>query len=174
DAAITLDRLDARRGLLEQFEASRRELDRSKAAETYDAMRKRALALVTSEKVRTALDIRREPARLRDRYGRHLFGQSVLMGRRMIEAGARFVTVLWDSPDGKNPYSWDSHQSSRDLQEFLLPGLDQTLSALLFDLDQRGLLDETLVLCMGEMGRTPRGKPGWGRDHWSFCFPAVL
>src|SRR5205823_6703591 len=115
DAAITLDRLDARRGLLEQFEASRRELDRSKAADAYDSMRRRALALVTSEKVRTALDIRREPDRLRDRYGRHLFGQSVLMGRRLVEAGARFVTVAWDAPDG---YSWDSHVHSRDLEKY--------------------------------------------------------
>ncbi|MBI1918858.1 MAG: DUF1501 domain-containing protein [Planctomycetes bacterium] len=171
DAAITLDRLDGRRGLLEQFETGRRQLDRGKATDAYDAMRRRALALVTSEKVRTALDIRRESGRLRDRYGRHLFGQSVLMGRRLIEAGARFVTVLWDAPDG---YSWDSHVHSRDLEKHLLPGLDQALSALLEDLQARGLLDETLVVCLGEIGRTPQGTAQWGRGHWSFCFPAVL
>jgi hypothetical protein len=171
DDALTLDRLDRRRGLLEQLEEQRRRLDRSSVLDTHDAMRKRALALVTSEKVRTALDIRREPGKLRDRYGRHLFGQSVLMARRLVEAGARFVTVGWDAPDG---YGWDSHMHSNDVEKHLLPKLDQSFSALLEDLQARGMLDETLILCMGEMGRTPKGKPQWGRDHWSFCFPAVL
>ncbi len=171
DERLTLDRLDARRSLLEQLDAQRRLLDHSRVSETHDAMRRRALDLVTSEKVRTALDIRREPGKLRDRYGRHLFGQSVLMSRRLIEAGARFVTVAWDAPDG---YGWDSHAHSRDVEKHLLPGLDQSLAALLDDLQARGLLDDTLVLCMGEMGRTPRGNGQWGRDHWSYCFPAVL
>src|SRR5207249_2945068 len=102
--------------------------------------------------VRTALDLRQEPTALRDRYGRHLFGQAALMGRRMIEAGARFVTVQWEAPDG---YSWDSHIHSRDLRNYLLPGLDQTYSALIEDMGQRGLLDETLVVLVSEMGRTP-------------------
>jgi hypothetical protein len=171
DEGLTLDRLDRRRGLLEQLESQTRQLDRSTVLDTHDAMRQRALALVTSTKVRTALDIRRESGRLRDRYGRHLFGQSVLMARRLVEAGARFVTAAWDAPDG---YGWDSHASNNDVDRHLLPGLDQSFSALLEDLADRGLLDETLILCMGEMGRTPKGKPGWGRDHWSFCFPAVL
>jgi hypothetical protein len=122
--------------------------------------------------MRAAFDIGREPAALRERYGRHLFGQSALMGRRMLEAGARFVTVLWDCPDG---YSWDSHRTSDDVGKYLLPGLDQTLSALLDDMSDRGLLDETLVVCVGEMGRTPKpDTPQWGRGHWSYCFPAVL
>jgi uncharacterized protein (DUF1501 family) len=93
------------------------------------------------------------------------------MGRRMIEAGARFVTVLWDAPDG---YSWDSHRNSDDVKRHLLPGLDQALAALLTDLKDRGLLDETLVVCVGEMGRTPQGNAQWGRGHWSYCYPAVL
>jgi uncharacterized protein (DUF1501 family) len=122
--------------------------------------------------MRDAFDVRQEPDRVRDRYGRHLFGQSALMGRRMIEAGARFVTVVWDAPDG---FSWDSHQGAQDLERHLLPGLDQTLSALLEDMHARGLLDETLVVCLGEMGRTPRHGNAWyGRDHWTHCFPAVL
>jgi hypothetical protein len=121
--------------------------------------------------MRVALDIRRESPALRDRYGRHLFGQSVLMGRRMIEAGSRFVTVAWDTPDG---YSWDSHRNSDDVKKHLIPGFDQTFSALLCDLDDRGLLDETLVVAVGEMGRTPRANKQWGRDHWTVCFPAVL
>jgi hypothetical protein len=171
DPAITLDRLQRRRGLLEQFDSQRRLLDGSRAGESHDRIRQRALALVTSDKIHHALDIRREPDRLRDRYGRHLFGQATLMGRRLVEAGARFVTVLWDAPDG---YSWDSHLHSDDVRNYLLPGLDQAFSALLTDLEDRGLLDETLVVCLGEMGRTPRGNGRWGRGHWSYCFPAVL
>ncbi len=168
---ITLDRLNARRRLGEQLDAERRRLDAAPALRFFDQNHQRAFSMVTSSKIREAFDIRQESARLRDRYGRHLFGQSTLLGRRLIEAGARFVTVLWDAPDG---YSWDSHVHSDDLQNHLLPGLDQTLSALLGDMADRGLLDETLVVCLGEMGRSPRGTPRWGRGHWSFCFPAVF
>jgi len=168
---MSLDRLDRRRSLLEQFDARRRSVDESKRAADYDQIRRRALALVTSDEIRSALDIRREPAAVRDRYGRHLFGQSTLMGRRMIEAGARFVTVCWDAPDG---YSWDSHQHSQDLERYLIPGFDQAFSAVVEDLDDRGLLDETLVVAVGEIGRTPRPNATWGRGHWSYCFPAVL
>lgn len=168
---MPLDRLDRRRGLLEQFDLQRSSLDGAKQIEAYDQIRSRALALVTSEEIRSALDIRREPDSLRDRYGRHLFGQSTLMGRRMIEAGSRFVTVCWDAPDG---YSWDSHRSSKHLEEFLIPGFDQAFSALVEDLEQRGLLDETLVVAVGEIGRTPKANATWGRGHWSYCFPAVL
>jgi hypothetical protein len=171
-ADLTLDRNLGRVGLLQQFDAARRELDRSRSVQDYGRLRSRAVDLVTSEKMRAAFDIRREPPAVRDRYGRHLFGQSVLMGRRMLEAGARFVTVLWDCPDG---YSWDSHQHSNDVGQHLLPGLDQSFSALLEDLSQRGMLDETLVVCLGEMGRTPKPDTAkWGRGHWSRCFPAVL
>ena len=170
-ADLTVDRLVSRESLLEQFDAARQQLDRSLRVREFDRMRDRALALVTSEKMRAAFDIRREPTQVRDRYGRHLFGQSVLIGRRMIEAGARFVTVLWDAPDG---YSWDSHRNSDDVRKHLLPGLDQSFSALLEDMSARGLLDETLIVCLGEIGRTPRGNSAWGRDHWSYCFPAVL
>jgi hypothetical protein len=172
DPALTVDRLEGRRSLLEQFDAGQRRLEHSAAAVDLDNYRQAALGMLTSGRLRDALDIRREPASLRDRYGRHLFGQSILMGRRMVEAGARFVTVLWDAPDG---YSWDSHRTSADVKNHLLPGLDQSLSALLEDLDVRGMLDETLVVCVGEMGRTPRpDTPDWGRGHWSYCFPCLL
>lgn len=171
EPSMTLDRLNRRHSLLAQFEARRRDTLTDPEA-THDRLRQRALSLLTSEKLRQALDVRQEPARLRDRYGRHLFGQAALMGRRMIEAGARFATVLWDAPDG---YSWDSHRTNADVEKYLLPGLDQTLSALIEDLHQRGLLDETLVVCVGEMGRTPKpDTAAWGRGHWSFCFPALL
>ena len=169
---ITLDRTNGRMNLLDQFDEARRELDVIRSVSDYQRSRDRAAELILSEKMRAAFDIRAESTEMRDRYGRHLFGQSALMGRRMLEAGARFVTVLWDCPDG---YSWDSHRNSDDVGKHLLPGLDQTLSALLEDLSTSGLLDETLVVCMGEMGRTPRGNStSWGRDHWSYCFPALL
>lgn len=169
--AMTLDRLNRRQTLLGQFDQQLRQVDQEKALSAYDRFQQRALALVTSERTRAALDLRQESATVRDRYGRHLFGQSTLMARRLVEAGVRYVTVHWDAPDG---YSWDSHLNSKDVGAHLIPGLDQTLSALLTDLQERGLLDETLVVCLGEMGRTPTGNAHWGRDHWSTLFPAVI
>ncbi len=168
---LTLDRLQQRRSLVEQFDEARHAADSSRREAAYDQFRQRALSLVASEKVRAALDIRQESPAMRDRYGRHLFGQSTLLARRLVEAGTRFVTVAWDAPDG---YGWDSHVSSDDVQKHLVPGLDQALSALLIDLDDRGLLDETLVVAVGEMGRTPKASGNWGRNHWSTLFPAVL
>jgi len=170
DEALTLDRFDRRRSLLEQFDDARAALADA-VATSYGQFQQRALSLVTSPQTRVALDITREPDALRDRYGRHLFGQSALMARRLVEAGTRFITVHYDCVDG---YSWDSHRNSDDVKHHLLPTLDQALSALLRDLDDRGLLDETLVVCLGEMGRTPRANKTWGRDHWSTLFPAVL
>jgi hypothetical protein len=170
---LSLDRLDRRKSLLEQFDGSRRELDQSLRYEAYDEIRAQALDLVTSETIRTALDIRRESPALRDQYGRHLFGQSVLMSRRLIEAGARFVTVAWDGVTGTD--GWDSHGTSSYLEKSLIPGLDQAFAALIEDLETRGLLDETLVVALGEMGRTPKpDTKQWGRGHWSYCFPAIL
>ena len=156
---------------MSQFDAQLRRMDNEKTLSAYDRFQQRAMSLVSSEKTRTALDLRQESASVRDRYGRHLFGQSTLMARRLIEAGVRFVTVHWDAPDG---YGWDSHQHSKDVGDHLIPGLDQSLSALLIDLEERGLLDETLIVCLGEMGRTPRANTNWGRDHWSTLFPAVF
>lgn len=168
--SLTLDRLSRRSSLLEQYDDERRALS-SKELDAYDRFQQRALDLVTSARAREALDITREPAALRDRYGRHLFGQSTLMARRLVEAGTRFVTVHYDCVDG---YSWDSHRNSNSLQNHLIPTLDQALSSLIVDLDDRGLLDETLVVCVGEMGRTPKANGNWGRNHWSTLFPAVL
>lgn len=168
---LTLDRLNRRRSLLDEFDAQLSSVADDRATDAYDDFQQRALALVTSGKTREALDIRREPDALRDRYGRHLFGQATLMARRMVEAGVRFVTVHYDCVDG---YSWDSHRSSHYLENHLIPTFDQALSALVTDLDERGLLDETLVVALGEMGRTPKASGKWGRGHWSTLFPAVL
>lgn len=169
---LSLERLQGRQGLLRQFDRARAALDRiPDAYNVQDQYRRRAADLVLSDRIRTALDIRQESDGLRDKYGRHLFGQSTLMGRRMIEAGSRFVTVGWDTVDG---YSWDSHRSSKYLEEHLVPGFDEAFSALVVDLEERGLLDETLVVAMGEMGRTPKANGQWGRGHWTYCFPCVL
>jgi len=172
-AGLRLDRMQKRSSLLSQFDAGRRALDRDAAARerVFDSNQRRAFALATSETTRRALDVRREDPRLRDRYGRHLFGQSALVARRLIEAGVRFVTVHYDACDG---FSWDSHIHSDDVRNHLMPTFDQTLAALLIDLEERGLLDETLVVALGEMGRTPLASATWGRGHWSTLFPAVL
>ena len=168
--SLTLDRLNGRSSLLKQFDANLESLS-TKTVDTYDRFQQRALSLVTSARTREALDLTREPDKLRDAYGRQLFGQSTLMARRLIEAGSRYVTVHYDCVDG---YSWDSHRNSDDVKKHLLPTLDAALSTLLIDLDDRGLLDETLVVCLGEMGRTPKANANWGRDHWSTLFPAVI
>ena len=168
---IRLERLQSRRTLLAQLDAGRRALDTDPSVAGYDRFRQRALGLVSSDKTYRALDIKSEPAELRDRYGRHLFGQSCLMARRLVEAGVRFVTVHYDCCDG---YSWDSHRNSDDVKSHLMPTTDQAASALLEDLHERGLLDETLVVMLGEMGRTPKANPNWGRDHWSTLFPALV
>lgn len=167
---MTLERMHSRQSLLTQLNDQLRNLD-DNSADKLDSLRQRALSLVSSTKAREALDITREPTELRDRYGRHLFGQSCLMARRLIEAGVRFVTVHYDCVDG---YSWDSHKNSDDVKKSLLPTFDQAFSSLIADLDQRGMLAETMVVATGEMGRTPKANAEWGRDHWSTLFPAVL
>jgi hypothetical protein len=168
---ITLDRLQHRQTLVSQFDDQLRKLDRHAGVAAWDKLQQRAMSLATSSATRQALDITAEKAELRDQYGRNLFGQSTLLARRLVEAGTRFVTVHFDACDG---YSWDSHQNSNDVQKHLIPALDNALASLIADLKDRGLLDETLVVCMGEMGRTPQANAAWGRSHWSTLFPAVL
>lgn len=168
--SLELERMQRRASLLQQFDQQRRLLDARQELQL-DRLRARALGLATSSKTRAALDVRGERPALRDRYGRHLFGQSVLLARRLVEAGVRFVTVHYDACDG---YSWDSHVHSNDVKNHLLPTLDQALSTLLIDLEDRGLLDETLVVAIGEMGRTAKPTKRWGRGHWSTAFPAIV
>lgn len=168
---LVLDRVNRRAPLLAQLDDARRMLADTAATRTHDTLWNRAFDLATSPQLRTALNLQAESPELRDRYGRHLFGQATLLGRRLIEAGARFVTVQWEAPDG---YSWDSHIHSNDVKNQLSPRLDQTFSALLDDLHDRGLLDETLVVFISEIGRTPSITEQGGRGHWCYTFPAVL
>ncbi|MBX9625051.1 MAG: DUF1501 domain-containing protein [Gemmataceae bacterium] len=170
---ITLDRLDARAGLLDQLEGERRRV--LTAAAGYDDARRRAVDLVTSGRFRRALDVKAEAPAVRDRYGWNLFGQSVLLAHRLVEAGVPLVTAIWDcTREGQDiaTLGWDTHWDHfKACDGWLLPGLDRALSALLDDLGDRGLLDETLVVCLSEMGRTPRVNGRAGRDHWvgSYC-----
>jgi hypothetical protein len=165
---MTLDGLQRRRSLLEQFDRARRAFD-GQAARTFDRQRQLAFALVSSAKVRAALDLGRESDRLRDSYGMTLFGQGALQARRLVEAGCRFVTVIWDEYGQLNS-GWDTHVDHHNrLKNDLLPGLDLAFSGLVADLTQRGLLDETLVCVMSEMGRTPKLE-GDGRGHWGRAY----
>jgi hypothetical protein len=169
---VTLDRLDRRRSLLEQLDTARGGLDRVASAGGLPRNWELAFSLLTSENVRTALDVTREPPPLREAYGMTLFGQATLAARRLVEAGCRFVTVVWDEY-GVHNTAWDTHgQHFERMKGELLPGLDLAFSALIVDLEARGLLDETLVLCLSEHGRTPKisDAPGGGRDHWSRAY----
>ncbi|MFL5245472.1 MAG: DUF1501 domain-containing protein [Gemmataceae bacterium] len=175
-ADITLDRLNKRRTLAQQFDQARLDLDNSPAGRAADQHRLTALGLINSTKVRDALDLGKEPMKLRESYGMTIFGQAALTARRLVEAGSRFVTVFWDEY-GLAGSAWDTHWDHYPrMKNELLPGLDKALSGLLTDLDSRGLLDETLVLCLSEHGRTPKidNVKGGGRDHWSRCYSALM
>jgi hypothetical protein len=162
------DRLGRRRSLLAEVDARRRRLD---AHAGFDAHQRRALDLVTSPGARRAFDLSEEPARLRDRYGWSPFGQGCLLARRLVEAGVRLVTVNWARDDA----FWDTHANNfKELKDRLLPPFDRGFSALLEDLHARGLLGETLVVCLGEFGRTPKINGSAGRDHWAACNSVVL
>jgi hypothetical protein len=170
---MTLDRLNGRRSLLDQFDAVRYEADRSRTARRLDENRTLAFSLLDSPKIRTALDLGREPDGIRQRYGITLFGQGALQARRLIEAGCQFVTVVWDE-FGQLNTGWDTHEDQRNrLKNDLLPGFDLAFSALLEALAQRGRLDETLVLVLSEMGRTPKLQ-GDGRGHWGRAYCNLL
>jgi hypothetical protein len=177
-ADMTLDRLHGRRTLLEQFDGEARRADAGVARANFDRQRQRAFELLTSAAVRSAFDLDREPPAVRDRYGRTLFGSSTLMARRLIEAGVRFVNVTWDIFWDRHRIDydgWDTHTRNFPiLKDYNLPQFDQTASALLADLEARGLLDETLVVVLSEMGRTPKVNPAGGRDHWTYCYAVFL
>jgi uncharacterized protein (DUF1501 family) len=161
--------LSGRAGLL-------RSLDRSELsgqAARADTYRERALALLASAEVRRLFDLSREPARLRERYGRHRFGQSLLLARRLVEGGVNFVAAFDGQTNGQDA-NWDSHQNLFPRHRQLLGPSDQAFSALIEDLEARGLLETTLVMAMGEFGRTPKVNASAGRDHWPDCYVAVL
>jgi hypothetical protein len=160
-----------RRGLLAQVEHYQRGLEQVAGVRNLDAFHARAFDLITSPRARRTFDLSGEDQRVRNRYGRSPFGQGLLLARRLIEAGVRLVTVNWARDDA----FWDTHADNfRKLKNDLLPHFDLGFSALLEDLHERGLLEETLVLCLGEFGRTPRINSQAGRDHWAACNTVVL
>ncbi len=177
-ADLSGDRLRGRQSLLAQFDRARARLDWRAQTAAFDKYRQMALTLTTTGTMREALDVGREPLRVREAYGMTLFGQACLAARRLVEAGGKFVTVFWDGYGQFAGCAWDTHANHYPrLKEYLLPGFDLAYSALLDDLEARGLLDETLVLWMSEHGRTPRIDPkpkGAGRHHWSRAYSAVV
>ncbi len=175
---VTLDRLNHRRSLLQQMDDQMVRVDTQLSLAQHGRTQRRAFDLLTSTPVRTAFDLSREDPRLRERYGRTLFGNCALIGRRLVEAGVRFVNVTWDLFWDRVPINydaWDTHTRNFSiLKDVNLPEFDQTYSALMQDLEHRGLLDETLVVVMSEMGRTPRVNGNAGRDHWTYCYSVFL
>src|SRR5262245_53369900 len=166
---VPIERLEDRKHLLESLDAGKRAAD-SRSVEL-DPHAQRAFSLLTSKETAKAFDISAEPAKVRDAYGRHTFGQSALLARRLVEAGVTFVTV--------NCVPWDHHGTANRLAtkpgaELLIPPFDRALAALVRDLIDRGLYERTLVVAMGEFGRTPRMNPEGGRDHWGNVFSVLM
>ncbi len=170
---ISVEALQARHSFLNLVDERYRQLEAGTDFGLADAFDERALNLITSPSVRKAFDLSLESTQTKEAYGTDRFGQGVLLARRLVEAGCRFVTVDgWNPADGHN---WDTHfRNDHDLKELLAPPLDRSLATLLEDLDQRGLFESTIVLVMGEFGRTPNINPGHGRDHWAHCWSLVL
>jgi hypothetical protein len=176
DGAITLDRLHGRASLLDQLVSARQQLDRQSNQSAFGRHHALASTVLTSGKLAQALDVQREPNRLRERYGTTLFGQSCLAARRLLEAGGKFVTVCWDEYGLVNT-GWDTHVHMRSrLKDELGPGLDHALATLLEDLGTRGMLDDTGIVVMSEHGRTPlvQKVAEGGRDHWSRAYSALF
>jgi len=176
-ADVAGDRFGGRVGLLERYNKTLDGLDASRAVERFDVWNRQALDLLRSNAARKAFHLDDEPDRLRERYGRNRWGQSVLLARRLVEAGVGLVQVNWTrmaSDAGGSP-AWDTHaRNAQRCKDVLCPLADQAYSALLEDLEVRGLLDETLVVWMGEFGRTPKHNGNGGRDHWGHVFSGAL
>jgi len=176
-------RLERRAKLRDQITAGMPTIDKAIAKYDLNEYYNKALGLVLSGRAREAFDLNKETGALRDRYGRNTFGQSCLLARRLIEAGTRFVEVNWPKVANSDNHSWDVHVDlSKRMKTQAAPMLDAGLATLLDDLDQRGLLAETLVVAVGEFGRSPqRGvstsgneNKDDGRDHWPYCYTAVI
>ncbi len=169
DKTLTTSRLEERQLLLKSIETQSSGIA-SELIGDIDMQRAKALGLISSGRANEAFDLNREPENVRDRYGRHSWGQSHLLARRLVEAGTRFVTTV-NGPS----ITWDTHQDNFPrLKNKLVPPMEQAFVALLDDLSQRGLLDETLVVWMGDFGRTPIINKDGGRDHWPQCYSIVM
>ncbi|MBI3863159.1 MAG: DUF1501 domain-containing protein [Planctomycetia bacterium] len=176
------DRLQGRRSLLSNINGQQVGLPADSRVAELDGYQQRAFSLLASSATRQAFEMSQEDPRVRDGYGRHKYGQSLLLARRLVEAGVQLVTVYWGGKVNNPVPYWDTHvKNNRRLKEELLPPFDQCFSAFLEDLKVRGLLESTLVVCMGEFGRTPRfgqntgnGVDDTGRDHWPHCYSLLV
>jgi len=179
-------RLIARRGLLHLIDEQDRCLQHSRTTEGLGGFYEQAFRMVSSAAAKRAFNLDLEPPSLRDRYGRNEYGESFLLARRLIEADVRLVSVIWMyfMPAGRIANVWDNHGGTAGLggiggyamlkEKYCIPPLDQAYSALIGDLADRGLLEETLVVAVGEFGRTPKINANQGRDHWGMCQSALL
>lgn len=169
DASLTLERFQERLGLARQFPAPAAGIATSLSAEM-EVFNQQGAQLLQTGKAADAFDLTKEPTSVRERYGRHSWGQSHLLARRLVEAGTRFVTTV-NGPS----ITWDTHKDNfNTLKNKLVPPMEQAYAALLDDLQERGLLDSTLVVWMGEFGRTPKINAEAGRDHWPGCYSVLL
>jgi hypothetical protein len=171
-ADVTSDRLDHRDSLLGLIETQQQGLAALESSGRMTTCQRRAFRMLGAGAVRRAFELAREPSRARDRYGRNIAGQSVLLARRLVEAGVRFVTVNIGSQE--NEWYWDDHKNVFPGHKKRLMAFDTSFSALIEDLEARGLLTSTLVISLGEFGRTPKINKDAGRDHWPDCYCAVL
>ena len=156
--AMKPEQLERRKTLLGAVDSLARQIEGNDQIATYDEFQRKAAEMILSPTAKAAFDIEKESEKTRDNYGRTEFGQSCLLARRLVEAGVRFVTV--------NYAGWDHHAKIFESLDKKLPQFDQGFAALINDMDERGLLKDTLVLCMGEFGRTPKVNKDAGRDHW--------
>ncbi len=182
---VSKERLARRESLLKKVNAAMPQMEKAVEEYALDRYYERAFDLVASGRARNAFDLTQEADKMRERYGRHTFGQGLLLARRLIEAGSRFVQVNWPAVANGDPKvdAWDTHAANfGPLRNLHCPKLDSGLSALLEDMSARGLLDETLVIAIGEFGRSPRlgvstsgnGNAPDGRDHWPYCYTALV
>jgi len=181
-ADLSLERLQSRRELQKLIDRQSRLLDYSAAAKGLDAYYEKALTMLNSPRLRKAFDLASEPEKVREAYGRTTYGQGCLLARRLVEAGTKFVTVYFSSNIGGQSTEsggWDTHGFNNTrmypiIQKYHLPITDQTLPTFLNDMDERGLLEDTLVVWMGEFGRTPKINENASRDHWPQCYTVLL
>ena len=179
---LSIERLEQRRELQRIIDQQSRLLDFSAVAQGLDAYYEKALAMLNSTRLRKAFDLSAEPAKVREAYGRTTYGQSCLLARRLVEAGVKFVTVYFSNVIGGQSTEsggWDTHGFNNTrmyniIPKYHLPITDQTLPTLLDDLEERGLLNDTLVVWMGEFGRTPKINDNASRDHWPQCYTTLL
>ena len=172
---VTAERLVDRRLLAARLDQALHMMDRQPARSDLDVFRDQAVALIRTPTVRQAFELGREPERLRDVYGKHLFGQGCLLARRLLEGEVSLVTVYWHYEGPDDSPVWDTHENNfQHLKQRLAPPADQAFASLLEDLSTRGLLSDTLVVCMGEFGRSPRVNSKGGREHWASVQSVVL